>query len=411
MRQLYVSLSAVLALAASGCDQNSSGNVRSTKVGDTSHPATRSSPVTPLRQACNAEGGMLPEATMIARKPYVQQITDRSATIGWVTSAPGGQTVEVTKPEVAASASAPAERDNSVDRALTESQMWSTVTGLEPDTIYCYRVLVNGQPVTQPIGFRTAPSADSTRTIGMLVFGDSGDGGSDQWALRAQMEEVPYELIIHTGDVAYETGTLDQYEANVFDIYADLFRHIPFFPAAGNHDYHTAAAKPFQEVFKLPENGGAEKYYSYDWGRVHLAALDTEDDYKKQMAWLDQDMAASTAPWKVVYMHRPPYSSGSHGSDTNLRTLLAPLVKKHGIQLIFAGHDHDYERMKLDVDGRQYITTGGGGRGTYPVGTSSFTAFSSEVIHYVYVEFGVDEAIIHAIDGTGVEFDSAVVAR
>lgn len=411
MRQLYFSLSAILALATGACDQNMSGNIGSSKTGDTSHPVTRSSPLTALRDACGADGGMLAEASMVARKPYLQQVTDRSATFGWVTSAPGGQTVEVTKPQTTESGSAPAERDNGVDRALTESQMWSTVGNLEPDTIYCYRLLVNGLPVTEKIGFRTAPAADSTRTIGVMVFGDSGGGGTDQWALRSQMEEVPYQLIIHTGDVAYESGSLDQYEANVFDVYADLFRHIPFFPASGNHDYGTNAAKPFQEVFKLPENGGAEKYYSYDWGRVHFAALDTEDDYKKQMAWLDEDMAASKAPWKVVYMHRPPYSSGDHGSDTGLRTLLAPIVEKHHIQFVLAGHDHDYERMKLDTNGTQYVVTGGGGRGTYTVGASAFTAFSSAVIHYTYIEFGVDQAVMHAIDGNGVEFDSAVIPR
>jgi hypothetical protein len=77
---------------------------------------------------------------------------------------------------------------------------------------------------------------------------------------------------------------------------------------------------------------------------------------------------------------------------------------------VLAGHDHNYERM-VPQGGVAYIVTGGGGRGTYDVGKSSFTAFATEVIHFVYVEVGIDELVLHAIDGTGVEFDSAVVPR
>nr|MBA2540711.1 metallophosphoesterase [Deltaproteobacteria bacterium] len=111
-----------------------------------------------------------------------------------------------------------------------------------------------------------------------------------------------------------------------------------------------------------------------------------------------------------VYMHRPPYSSGEHGSDTGLRTKLAPVLERHGVQLVLSGHDHDYERM-IPQDGVAYVVTGGGGRGTRPVGESSFTAFSEAVIHFVIVEVLVDELILHAIDATGVEFDSLVVPR
>lgn len=200
-------------------------------------------------------------------------------------------------------------------------------------------------------------------------------------------------------------------EKNVFNVYDDLFRHVPFYPAAGNHDYHSSSAAPFREVFKLPENGDSEKWYSYDWGRIHFAALDTEADYKTQAKWLDEDLSKSNLPWKVVYLHRPLYSSGAHGSDTGLRTILEPVLTKHKVQLVLAGHDHDYERMKPHKSGTQHIVTGGGGRGTYAVGTSSFTAFSSEVIHYVYIESDVDKMTVHAIDGEGNEFDSVVVPR
>ncbi|MBA3464138.1 MAG: metallophosphoesterase family protein [Deltaproteobacteria bacterium] len=412
MRMFLFSASSILALV-SGCAINSLGNLASSKTGDTSHLVTRSSPLKPLRQACGANGAMRPEASMIARKPYLQQVTTSSATFGWVTSAPGGQSVVITKPETTdVIARADATRDNATDRVAGHTQMWTTTDPLEPDTVYCYQVMVNGVAVSEKIGFRTAPTADSTRTIGILAFGDSGSGNSDQWALREQMEEVPYQLMIHTGDLAYEDGSMENLEQNVFNVYDDLFRHIPFYPAAGNHDHHSSSAAPFREVFKLPENGDGEKWYSYDWGRIHFVALDTEADYKTQAKWLDEDLSKSNLPWKVVYLHRPPYSSGAHGSDTGLRTILEPVINKHRVQLVLSGHDHNYERMKPHAkSGTQYIVTGGGGRGTYAVGTSSFTAFSSEVIHYVYIESDVDKMTLHAIDGEGREFDSVVIPR
>ncbi len=166
---------------------------------------------------------------------------------------------------------------------------------------------------------------------------------------------------------------------------------------------------PFRDVFALPGNG-AEQWYSYDWGRIHFVAIDTEADYATQAEWLDRDLAASTLPWKIVYMHRPPYSSGNHGSDMPLRRLLAPIFEKHDVQLVLAGHDHDFERTKPQ-GGVAYVVTGGGGRGTYNVGSSDFTAFSEEVIHFTYVEVGVEELVLHAVDGIGVEFDSMVVPR
>jgi 3',5'-cyclic AMP phosphodiesterase CpdA len=143
---------------------------------------------------------------------------------------------------------------------------------------------------------------------------------------------------------------------------------------------------------------------------VHFVALDTEADYSEQMKWLERDLAANPLPWKVIYMHRPPYSSGAHGSDTTLRNKLAPLLKKYGVQLVLSGHDHDYERMKPQ-DGTAFVVTGGGGVGTKSVGKSSFTAFSEDVIHFVYVEVTADELTLHAIDATGRKFDSMVVPR
>ncbi|HWO20490.1 MAG TPA: metallophosphoesterase, partial [Kofleriaceae bacterium] len=329
--------------------------------------------------------------------------------IGWVTVAPAGQRVDVTTPDGRAVAAVTAAREAVVVRASGESQMWARLEALEPGTIYCYALAGDGGALSGRIGFRTAPPPDGPEPVRFLAFGDSGGGGADQRALAKQMLSVPYDLIVHTGDIAYDDGTIGQYEDNVFGIYAPLFQHLPFFPASGNHDYRTLSAAPFRAVFALPGTDN-EKWYSYDWGRVHFVALDTESDYATQARWLDADLAATARPWKIVYFHKPPFSSGSHGSDAALRSALAPVFEQHRVQLVLAGHDHNYERVRPQ-NGVAYVVTGGGGVGTRPVGTSSFTELSLDVIHFVYGEVGADRLVLHAIDGVGAEFDSVVIPR
>ncbi len=393
-------------LGAAGCDANVSGNLAAKHFGDLSHPAQRGSPTEALTTACG-DGAMTDGGTVL-RRPYLQQVGTTSAMVGWVSRPAPAERVDVSRLDGASVTVAAATAEHGNEFAAGAAQMWAKVADLAPSTIYCYALAADA-PMSSRTGFRTAPPATSTEPVRFLAFGDSGGGGADQYALRDEMFDFPFDLMIHTGDVAYEDGTLQQYEDNVFGVYADLFKNIPFFPAAGNHDYGTQNGTPFRDVFALP-GGGAEQWYSYDWGRIHFAALDTEADYATQAAWLDADLAASPLPWKIVYLHRPPYSSGNHGSDTSLRRLLAPVLERHHVQLVLAGHDHHYERT-TPQNGVTYVVTGGGGRGTYAVGRSDFTGFSEAVIHFVYVEVGVDELVLHAIDGTGVEFDSLVIPR
>lgn len=396
-------------LGATACDPNMTGNTGATHFGDATHPAERGSPLLALRDACG-DGQSTPTGSEIHRQPYLQQVTTTTAQIGWVTTQPDGEKVSIMPAQDRARATTTQSEQQSVaTRSAGEHQMWTQLVDLQPDTVYCYQPWDGTTPLNSATGFKTAPSADNEDVIHFIAFGDSGGGGAEQMDLREQMYQFPFELMIHTGDVAYDDGTIAQFEDNVFGIYAELFRNIPFYPAAGNHEYHTMQGAPFRDVFSLPAGGG-EKWYSFDWGRIHFAALDTEDDYATQMAWLDADLAASNAPWKIIYMHHPPYSSGYHGSDTRLRQLLSPIVERHHVQLVLAGHDHSYERTK-PMNGVEYIVTGGGGKGTYNVGASDFTAFSESVIHFVYADVGVDQMVLHAIDAAGTEFDSVIIPR
>jgi hypothetical protein len=410
LARALVALSSASSLAA--CYMNQGGNIGATKTGDLSHPATTGSPIDEVRDACGGSAVMTAAGeAVIRRKPYLQQVTQTSITVGWVSAVNDGEHVVVTLPNQHQQpmANAYGEREAVTVRNTGESQKWATIDGLSPGTVYCYALVDGSGALSERIGFRTAPSPDDTAPIRFLAFGDSGGGGSDQRALAEQMYSFPYSLIVHTGDIAYDSGSIGEFEDTVFKMYAPLFRHVPFFPSAGNHEYRTMRGAPFRAVFSLPGVSG-ERWYSYDWGRIHFVALDTEADYQTQARWLDADLAATTRPWKIIYFHKPPYSSGEHGSDTSLRKVLEPVLTKHKVQLVLAGHDHNYERMHPQK-GVQHVVTGGGGIGTRPVGTSSFTAFSEDVIHFVYADVRMDELILHAVDANGVEFDSVVVPR
>jgi hypothetical protein len=134
----------------------------------------------------------------------------------------------------------------------------------------------------------------------------------------------------------------------------------------GNHDWTTNDAQPYLDYFELPGN---ERYYDFTWGPVHLFAVNSDSrepdgvsSNSIQAQWLQQRLAESTSPWKVVVFHATPYSSGYHGATDWMRWPF----KEWGASIVLAGHDHDYER--LIVDGFPYIVNGLGGGAIYSFG-------------------------------------------
>lgn len=392
-------------LLAMGCAPDEH-KLAADKTGDLTYAlAERTRPDIAEIEGCGKASLTAEQQRTLPRGPYLQQVSHDSALVLFTTTASGEQIVDVSLPDGTPVASVIAENDESA-RPAGAWQAVARLEGLEAATLYCYAI----RGATGRAGFRTAPRAESTQPVRLLVFGDSGSGGEYQAAVRDQMFTVPFDFIVHTGDIAYDDGSLGQLEGQFFDVYAELTRSFATYVVAGNHDYGTASGAPTREVFALPENAGRpeglERWYSFDWGNAHVVGLDTERMDAVQAAWLDADLAATDKPWKIVVGHRPPYSSGEHGSNTRFREYFAGPIEKHGVQLVLNGHDHDYERSK-PIAGTTYIVTGGGGRNTRPVSTSSFTAFSVDAHHIVQIEIDDAQLLLHAIDGVGREFDSA----
>jgi acid phosphatase type 7 len=367
----------------------------------------RSGALAPFELRCGEGRVTRGGASELGRLPYVQRVTATSISILYThaSSDAGPDQVEITEPDGNPVLSVSA----TIDPTAPDGFQWvANVLGLKPLTYYCYAVL----GLTERIGFRTAPLPDTNAVVRFAVFGDSGSASVAQTSVRDQLEVQPIDLILHTGDAAYEQGTLAQFEQNFFRIYQGLIKSVPIFPVSGNHEYRTDSASPYLQVFDLPHNGvpgSSERYYSFDWGDVHFVALNTEQVNDEQVTWLERDLAANQRRWTIVYLHRPPYSSGVHGGTPFVEQAFVPIFQRHRVPLVFTGHDHDYERT-LPMDGVTYVITGGGGKSIRSVGRSAFTAYSESVMHFVWVEVNEETLRLRAIDAAGGEIDSVEIS-
>jgi acid phosphatase type 7 len=403
-------LSALAAVAAFG-SVKCTGNLEQFAArgsGDLTHETRRRS-APDLQHVAQCGDGTIESSAMgtLRRLPYLQRVTAERASIVFTASASQLFVVDLSVPNGQHVISRTATLDPSV--SPTRRQFIADFEGLQPNTLYCYSI----RGVTATAGFVTAPSAGSGKPVRFLAFGDSGTGTPSQYALADQMSTVAFDLILHTGDIAYNSGTLRQLERFFFQAYAPLLRSFPAFPVTGNHDYRTDDAGPYREVFVLPENGGEagkERWFSFDWGDVHFVGLDTERTGKLQAEWLERDLQANQLPWVVVYAHRPPHSTGKHGPDAQFRKHFVPVLERHRVQLVLSGHEHHYERFK-PINGVTYIITGGGGRRLRELSPSPQTAYGEAVLHFVYAEVEGETMLVHAVDAVGRQFDSTKIQR
>ncbi len=390
-----------------GCTGNQSGNVAATTFGDLQygHP-TFGTFDADLRAACGSGQPTTLGDSEMTRLPYLQDTTANSTRVLWVS--PDNASLEV-RPASARNV-APTSIDATVDTSAVlpaGSQWLAQAGGLASDAIYCYRIVGAAGPWTDWTGFRTPPQPG--QTVELSVFGDLGEATADQEELLSQLENLHSQLVLVTGDVAYPNGGLQDFENNFFSVYSDMLDEVPFFPAGGNHDYNSQGGEPFREVFSLPENGGPqglERWYSFDWGDIHVVALDTEAVGQVQADWLDADLTAhANARWTLVILHRPAYSSGVHGDTASVKQYFVPIFDSHHVNLVLAGHDHDYERF-APKNGVLYVVTGGGGVGTRPITGKQGSAFAEDVIHLVHLMITPDQLTGWAVDATGQVFDT-----
>jgi acid phosphatase type 7 len=232
--------------------------------------------------------------------------------------------------------------------------------------------------------------------------------GKGQLAVAALLESLRPDLVLHTGDVVYSAGQERHYDRRFFAPYRNLIKTVPLFPVLGNHDVRERNGAAFLENFHPPlSSPGSTKRYSFDWGNTHFVALDSElyhsdrgSSHEEQRDFLDQDLASARKRWKVAFLHRSPYGSSRQGGDEKVREDLEPLFVKYGVDLVFSGHDHVYERT-VPVEGVTYVVSGGGGRRLYRAGQGELTACSKSAHHAVLVRVDGRRLLLEAVEAGG----------
>jgi hypothetical protein len=357
----------------------------------------------------------------VVRGPFIQNTTARSTQVAWKTLSRSAAAVEFGTNEV---------NIQRIEVDLSETNHLATLTNLRPDTRYLYRIVNRFGDRETYSDWNSFRTFKLTGPVTFHVVGDSGWATSPQFQIAEQMERSEADLLFHVGDLAYYAFNYFNADLRCFSIYWNQMRSAPWFLALGNHDSYADREAALQS-FYLPTNSvtGTEHFYSFDHGDVHFVALWADlqggADYKPgspQYTWLERDLAATTKPWKFMFFHHTWRSSSIHGVGDDYDVNLVPdsvqldssfgeLARRYGVQIVFNGHDHCYERL-APSGGPISFVTGGGGANLY--GLSRLHPDSIQFTpryHFLRVAVDGDEARVEAVGHDGLVFDTTHLRR
>lgn len=255
----------------------------------------------------------------------------------------------------------------------------------------------------------TLPEAKGA--VRFAVIGDFGTGERLQYdtadRMRLAHEQFPFEFVLMLGDNIYGGKAPRDFEKKFELPYKPLLDNkVTFYASLGNHDVAE------EQSYKLFNMGG-HRFYSFKKGNVRFFALDSNYMDPDQLKWLTEQLQNSTDDWKIAFFHHPLYSSArSHGSSLELRGILEPLFEKYGVQVVFSGHDHVYERM-TPQNGIVYFTEGSSGQlRAGDIRGAAFTAKSFDTdCTFILVEIAQNDLYFETISRTGETVDSGKVTR
>jgi predicted phosphodiesterase len=292
--------------------------------------------------------------------------------------------------------------DNKTGRPVTRRQVIASLATLTAGALI------------KPTSILGSPS-NKTR---FAVIGDFGTGGSDQFNVANLMfrehKSTALDFVLTVGDNIYPNGSGKLFQRNFEEPFAGLLNEkVKFYATLGNHDVEAG----LHDQLNYPLfNMNGSRYYSISRGNglVDFFMLDSTDFGETQTTWLVNGLRSSKALWKVAAFHHPLYSSSNkHGSDMKLRARIEPIFVDHGVQVVFSGHDHNYERTKPQ-NGTQYFVTGAGGktrRGMVdkrsPICAASFDDDNS----YMLIEVDEKEMIFKSICEKGEVVDNGVIRQ
>ena len=212
-------------------------------------------------------------------------------------------------------------------------------------------------------------------SLKFAVLGDFGTGHSASRDVAAQMLSIRaqfnFEMVVTTGDniVGDQDDARDLADKFESPFGPLLETGVRFYASLGNHDRPTNVSYP-------PFNMGGERYYTFAKRNVRFFILDSNWLDRVQVAWLEQALRGSADDWKICIFHHPLYSDGvRHGPSLELRVILEPILVRYGVDVVFSGHDHIYERLHPQK-GITYFVAGAGGQSERGVAPTAATAAS-----------------------------------
>jgi calcineurin-like phosphoesterase family protein len=273
--------------------------------------------------------------------------------------------------------------------------------------------IATGTAIKTNFVFAAQPAQSRVR---FPLVGDCGTGDRDQIGIAKQMFEAhrqsAFDFAVAVGDNIYPNGSARYFTKHFEQPFAPLLKErVSFHAVLGNHDVQEGR----QDQCQYPLfNMGGRNYYTVKQGDglLDLFMLDSTDCDAAQIGWVEQQLKGSTARWKLAVLHHPLYSSGKkHGSDLNLRRKLEPLFVRYGVNAVFSGHDHIYERT-VPQQGIHYFVTGAGGdtrRGGVDLKSPFRAASFDEDNHFMLLEAEQNQISFQAISETGTIIDRGVI--
>jgi len=243
-------------------------------------------------------------------------------------------------------------------------------------------------------------------------MGDNGTGDEPQYDIGRQMvtarSRFPFDLVIMLGDNMYGGQSPSDFVKKFEQPYAPLLAAgVKFQACLGNHD------RPENVNYKHYNMNG-QRYYTFARGNVRFFALDSTQMDQRQVEWVDGALGDAKEDWKICYFHHPLYSNAArHGSSVDLRVLLEPIFVQRGVNVVFTGHDHVYERVKPQK-GIYYFVTGSAGqlrRGNMRPNPDETAAYFDQDQSFMLVEIAGDEMYFETISRTGKTVDSGMARR
>jgi predicted phosphodiesterase len=298
----------------------------------------------------------------------------------------------------------------------SDHQHCHTITGLEPNTTYFYRVAAGETSYAGT--FRAAPLEGET-SVSFLVHSDTQtypllhDGVCGAMLSIIRTDPTYQTFVLHAGDWVEDGDREADWDQQFFcracSSTRELQAAVPILGCMGNHD---GSGELFSKYWPYPFV--ADHYWSFDYGPVHIAIVDQYADYRPgsaQYEWLKQDLRESARPWKVVLLHEPGWSAGHHPNNVAVQEYLQPLFEAYDVAMVCAGHNHYYARCEMN--GVWYITTGGGGAPLYSPDPNqpAYVVTAINRRHFCAVEIQGDRLTLNAVGEDGAILDTFSINR